>query len=318
MSAMPTTIGRLAAFFAALIFANVCAAHNEWAFDLFWTDDDASMTAEALSQLAARQQNPQARSVVERALVWNTAAPLVGCFFGGSAQVKARVVTSAGEIVSRAGIDLRFDFGSAPEYHACQPNPELGQAEDVRVAVSDKCCGALIGRMSHSRKFVEQPSVYLSEDSTVAEIQHEFMHVLGAHHEHQSPAADCASEFDVAKFAAAYKLSVEQATKNLRRLNVDSRRYSWSLVYDNKSIMKYYFKPEFLKNGVKSPCYSSLGENDSLTETDIEGLQKAYPKEEDVEEYKARTRSALESLDMEGASPLLREIIEQIRKEVEQ
>jgi hypothetical protein len=97
------------------------------------------------------------------------------------------------------------------------------------------------------------------------------MHAGGFEHEHQAPDTPC--KFNKKAILARTGWSDQQYETNLQPLDKDSHAYKWT-TYDNKSVMKYYFKPDELEDGEQSSCYS--GENLKPSVRDIRGLQDAY------------------------------------------
>lgn len=110
---------------------------------------------------------------------------------------------------------------------------------------------------------------------------HEWGHALGLHHEHQSPAGGCDTEYDWPKLYAYYLNNYgwqsDRVDKNLRQLIADHAAFDWSTL-DRGSIMIYASNPNFLIKHEQSPCY--FGENNSLSKLDVEGIQRTYPRQQ--------------------------------------
>lgn len=109
-------------------------------------------------------------------------------------------------------------------------------------------------------------------------VLHEWGHALGFHHEHQSPASGCDSEYDWSKLYAYYQQNYSWDKKmvddNLKQLNADRSAYDWSQ-RDPQSIMIYGSDPQFLIKGTKSKCY--FHDNNTLSKLDIIGIEQTYP-----------------------------------------
>ena len=120
-------------------------------------------------------------------------------------------------------------------------------------------------------------------------ILHEFGHALGFHHEHQSPAADCEQQFNMAEIQRRTGWSDETMKVNFSRLQVGSMRgikNGFTTVtlptgepvafsaYDSKSIMHYSLPLEIFKMPVGN-CY--IPQNTMVSELDKNGMKEAYP-----------------------------------------
>ena len=264
-----------------------------------------------LQQLAQKEQDPDARYVYSRLLLWTPGQALRSCFMNGTREERELIVKTAGELLNGKDVNLSFDFGSPPQYRACS---ESGRRSDVRVSFQNSCCAAYIGRTSHSPQVKDGPSVFLEgvlqydADKRRQTVMHELLHAIGFDHEHQSPAVDCEQEFNKSKILAAYGWNDADFKTNLQQLERDSHSYTWSS-YDNKSIMKYYFDPKLLNNGQQSPCYSP--ENYLPSDRDYEGLRNAYPAAAAVEP--SRSRAALGTVAGSNSPAAVRDLARELQ-----
>lgn len=118
---------------------------------------------------------------------------------------------------------------------------------------------------------------WLRNNSSEAEwervVIHEFGHALGCIHEHQNPGegivwnTDVVYEFYKGK---PNEWNKEEVDSNIFEHYASDQTQFTSI--DKNSIMMYSFPPEFTLNGFSSP------ENLHLTATDIDFIQKQYPK----------------------------------------
>jgi hypothetical protein len=254
--------------------------------------DDAT-TRQTLATLAEQQPDEDARYVFERGKLWSPGSTIRACFLNGSVAQKREVYDAVAALLSGKQVNLRIDFGNTEQFTAC--GEAGGAREEIRVTFDD-CCAAYIGRDSLLPRIVRGPSVFLKGPPQQHIIQHEFMHVLGVHHEHQSPTANCESRFDYDEISRRWGWSRDQVATNLRRLNANSFSYVWSTAYDSTSIMKYYFDPAFLAGGRSDPCFS--GENTMPSRLDLEGLRTAYPPNLSAEKHRERIGRARSIIDI--------------------
>ena len=232
-----------------------------------------------LRNLAAQQIDDEARSVYARLLLWKPGQALVGCFVDGTGDEKSYVADIAKEMIATTKINLKVDFGTAPTYRNCPDTPRRG---DMRVSFSEGCCSAYVGQNAHfpDPSVQNGPSIFLegimgqpAKDRRQTVI-HEIFHSWGLEHEHQSPSSNCEEQFKKDDILRDFGWNEQDYVTNLKRLNKDKHAFKWT-TYDSKSIMKYYLDPKYLKSGTSSVCYSAS--NYEPSETDIKGLQDAYP-----------------------------------------
>lgn len=298
----------LLATFAYSQLLVAAAAHDIWGVanpKLNLGDSDARTE---LSELAQRTADPGARYVLERGKLWAPGSSLRVCFYGGTREQRDAIYESVADLLNGKQINLTLDFGNRQSYATCNSDPTV-KPHEIRVTF-DSCCAAYIGRESLLPSIIaDGPSVFLQGPPSKHLIQHEFMHALGVHHEHQSPAANCALNLKVDVIAKRWGWSEDKVKTNLSTLNRNSSSYAWSTLFDRSSIMKYYFLPEFLIGGQQDRCFSP--ENTTASQLDIEGLRTAYPASTSRDTHRVRVGTARNAIDLSSLSESARAIIVQ-------
>jgi hypothetical protein len=224
------------------------------------------------------------RGVVARSLAWRPGQTLKMCFKSGTDKARERVVRYAREWMQYA--NLVFDFGEAPSFRTCQGDNH----EDVKIDF--KPGGgwvSLIGTLSKQRdpsmnlQFLGVDTPTYPDGRPIPEpfvrkfVLHEFGHVLGMLHEHQSPSASCDVEIN---WEAAYAIGKgvgwdpQQVNSNFRQL-IHTHEFNLTDV-DRKSIMHYSLPPEVFKAGKNSRCW--VPENLDLSDQDKSFIASVYPK----------------------------------------
>jgi Astacin (Peptidase family M12A) len=270
------------------------------------------LNVSALTKLANQQREPGARYVFSRLLLWTIGQQLKACFYEGTADEKDAVVQAVHKLLDGKGVNIGIDFGAATSYRPCDGPGASGG--DLRISFSRGCCAAYIGRTALAPDVKGGPSIFLQGvtkyDPDIAQqtIMHEVMHALGFNHEHQSQQSPC--KFKKDEIEAAYGWSDQQYETNLKQLEQSSRSYTWSS-YDPTSIMKYYFKPEYLVDGEQSKCYST---NNLLPSSrDYDGLKLAYP-QAPPPISKQQTREALDVIAASQAPAQVKALARELRK----
>jgi hypothetical protein len=137
------------------------------------------------------------------------------------------------------------------------------------------------------------PFERLNAPSIERAVLHEFGHALGLLHEHQSPAAKCADEFDWPKiFSYAEKnwgWDSEKVRTNFAPYVSDPRLRTTS--YDKASIMHYALAEWMFKKGKNSRCY--IAEPKTISATDRVAIINAYPAAVAQQDQELRRRAAL-------------------------
>jgi hypothetical protein len=226
------------------------------------------------------------RGVLDQFKLWPLGAPLIICFNNGDRPIRDAFVETSQRWLT--GTSLKFDFGSSAGYRTCSRDGEA----DFRVSFNP-ADGHWSYLGTDSRKyrdtslnigFSKVPADSLGRSRLEEVILHEVGHALGFEHEHQSPESRCDEEFDwpkvyeVAKTKWGWVKSDGSVDKkavdfNLRVLTSKDRLRMTG--YDPLSIMHYHFDPVLFKQGQASRCF--VGHNRSLSKTDKEFAQAAYP-----------------------------------------
>ena len=237
---------------------------------------------------ALRAPDAYTRSVLVRLKSWPYRT-LTACFFGGADALRRRIVETARAWYGDAAVGLAVDFGTPPAYRTCSGRlDESGRyPEDIRIGFRDpRGFWAYIGLDAHGQQATAggatmnlrwfdispKPSPLFEQ-----KVLHEFGHVFGFHHEHQSPEVACESEFDIEAIKQTFGWDDPTAETNLAVLARDSSMYLWSQP-DPESIMMYDFRAELLKKGKESRCY--IEPNFTLSRQDRRAMRDAYPASE--------------------------------------
>lgn len=232
------------------------------------------------SPLNLQALDEKTRSVVVNASKWPVGRTLTVCFYGGSAQLRADIMSAAMKWINETDANLKMDFGAGPALRDCRAAPgPTGRFEDIRIGFRARGLWSYIGVDSHT---VSGPSMNFENWDNSPPYQlllnwvvlHEFGHALGLHHEHQSPAAPCGAEFNTEKIKEAYGWSDIEIQTNINALKKNSSAYSYG-AYDPKSIMMYSLREDFFVRP-NSPC--KVPQNSSLSEEDKRSIGNAYPK----------------------------------------
>src|SRR5262245_50489705 len=87
---------------------------------------NAEVNHQYLLRLAAQQPDADARYVYARLLLWKPGQTLRGCFFSGAREEKDLFVATANEMLEKSQVNLKADFGTAPDYRVCgEPRGDL-------------------------------------------------------------------------------------------------------------------------------------------------------------------------------------------------
>lgn len=209
-------------------------------------------------------------AVLSGAKAW-ASMPVSVCFWGGSTDLRRRIVTIAAEWEA-SGSGIKFDFGD-------RRNPRLCDGRyfaQIRVGYSLPGYWSFIGSDSIVQAMQSETSLNLqgfdrgsvSNNEFRRIVLHEFGHAVGFRHEHQNPEGACEFNWDaVQRYLSGppNRWTLEQINQNMR-----VRPYLQGDVateFDPTSIMLYSFKPEFYVGGNNNPCYSEW--NTSLSRKDL-------------------------------------------------
>jgi hypothetical protein len=217
-------------------------------------------------------------AVIARLKVWQAERfPITVCFFGGSPDLKVRIMNAALEW-TRHEAKIPIDFGPNPQNPSqCGP---LGA--QVRIGFAYYGYWSLVGQDSDLANPNEQTMNFANWDANEAPepeftqtVLHEFGHALGLEHEHQNPKAHCEEEFD---WPAIYSYlagppnywTKSKVDHNMRRLTSEGLILT---EFDPKSIMLYTFPRQFYKHD--SSCYTPP--NYFPSNADLAAIAERYP-----------------------------------------
>jgi uncharacterized protein len=220
-------------------------------------------------------------AIAEKTLLWEPGALLRVCFFGGDTRIRSRIAAVALEWTKHANI--RFDFGDLASPRSC----EKTEVNEIRVGFSGSGYWAQMG--TNNIRFVPQSGATVNLQGFDAEtphneeffrtvVLHQFGHVLGLQHEHQSPSSPCENEINWQEIYSTlasppYFWSKEQVDQNLRSLPKD--RIVVLTKFDPTSVMMYELPTFYFKKGAQSVCKGNPG--GTLSVDDIAGIVALYP-----------------------------------------
>ena len=231
-------------------------------------------------KIDATHRPPGLLYVVQLPNRWAQTQKINICFKGGTESLRKRIISIAEIWFKQA--NLKVDVESATK--SCQNNDK----SEIRIGFSEPGYWSYIGNDSLDDYLVSNDLASMnfegfdknppSEPRFTGIVLHEFGHALALHHEHQSPASGCDTEYDWDKLYAYYKSTYNweksEVDQNVKQLLNDRTVFDWSEL-DPESIMIYSSNPDFLKKGKESPCY--FHDNNKLSLLDNKGIRITYP-----------------------------------------
>jgi len=126
-------------------------------------------------------------------------------------------------------------------------------------------------------------------------ITHEFGHALGMLHEHQSPSANCGSEFD---WPSVYSYAEKYWGWDQDKVRTNFAPYIWeprlrTTPYDKTSVMHYALASWMYIKGTSSRCF--VEEPRRLSKIDRATILAAYPADVALQSRELEKRAALAS-----------------------
>jgi hypothetical protein len=286
--------------------------------------DGLQAAVETHTRLLANQSDDMAQlqAVVETLATWDAGDVVRVAFNGGDAALHRKIADAALGWTQHANIQL--DFGEQNGAFRTWAAADTRYTADIRISfdrVFQPGYWSLVGRHSVEPNIVAFGGASMNfggfdirlPQDFASTVLHEFGHALGMHHEHASPAGGCDDEFrwnddpgyrgtvdGVGQFipdtdgrrpgiytvlaGPPNRWSKAKVDRNLRQLAPSSAFQVGP--FDVKSIMKYHFPDWMFTRGKASVCYSE--ENLVLSDGDIIGIEKAYPRSATEQRDQAR------------------------------
>ena len=222
------------------------------------------------------------RVVVDTRKLWPAGATIKISFLGRTPEARKKVAAYASEWMQHA--NLVFDFGQQRETDDCciyQPN----DGSHVRISFSRPGYYSVVGTDAltvrpplDTMNFQHFDIVPPSDEHFHGIVLHEFGHMIGLSHEHQSPEAGCDWDWQVIYEELSgppNNWSHETIDRNMQPYSYFTNPDLRATPHDRASVMHYAFPGAYYRSGTSSRCY--IGQNNSLSETDERAARALYP-----------------------------------------
>ncbi|SAL49890.1 Astacin (Peptidase family M12A) [Caballeronia terrestris] len=238
---------------------------------------DPNLTDEQRKKLVKEKKLPKRfesfESVLNALALWPQKQHLNLCAFNGSGQVRNAVLEVAQGVISETNLSVSDSI----------PNCTRDDPAEIRITFRTKGYWSYVGTEALQIP-TNLPTLGLSnidlrlplDEGSKGVIRHEFMHALGALHEHQHPSVNCEDELNWDYVAKTMHWSPKEMDVNFKQL-VFNKNIKAS-EYDPKSIMHYQLRADYWKKGANSSCYLPF-QNTILSDGDVKMMRQTYPKQ---------------------------------------